>query len=71
VFITEQRRVKMFMDTCGQHFPGNLAILLKSVPQVQGRTGERKFYALALVDEETKARGPGERFLFASSCVKE
>jgi hypothetical protein len=41
-----------------QHFPGNLAIFLKNAPQ--DRPGaERTYYALVLVDEETKSSAKG------------
>ncbi|QRV83455.1 antiviral helicase SKI2 [Ceratobasidium sp. AG-Ba] len=49
-----QGRVIVLQDG---HFPGNLAIFLKNAPQGTGRGAERTYYALALVDRETKARG--------------
>ncbi|KAL5639152.1 hypothetical protein ACGC1H_006609 [Rhizoctonia solani] len=44
-------RVVVLRDT---HFFGNLAIFLKNASE--GKPGERLYYALALVDEQTKAR---------------
>ncbi|CUA76286.1 antiviral helicase SKI2 [Rhizoctonia solani] len=44
-------RVVVLRDT---HFSGNLAIFLKNASD--GKPGERLYYALALVDEQTKAR---------------
>ncbi|CEL53800.1 antiviral helicase SKI2 [Rhizoctonia solani AG-1 IB] len=44
-------RVVVLRDT---HFSGNLAIFLKNA--TEGKPGERLYYALALVDEETKSR---------------
>ncbi|KAJ1301523.1 hypothetical protein OPQ81_008771 [Rhizoctonia solani] len=44
-------RVVVLRDT---HFAGNLAIFLKN--STEGKPGERLYYALALVDEQTKAR---------------
>jgi hypothetical protein len=41
-----------------QHFPGNIAVLLKKAPFVTTNTGvvdrTRMYFALALVDEATK-----------------
>ncbi|CAE6470301.1 unnamed protein product [Rhizoctonia solani] len=48
-------RVVVLRDT---HFSGNLAIFLKSASE--GKPGERLYYALALVDEQTKARSKGQ-----------
>ncbi|KAG8733097.1 hypothetical protein FRC11_008741, partial [Ceratobasidium sp. 423] len=44
-------RVVVLRDT---HFSGNLAIFFKNA--TEGKPGERLYYALALVDEQTKAR---------------
>ncbi|KAF8756225.1 Antiviral helicase [Rhizoctonia solani] len=48
-------RVVVLRDT---HFAGNLAIFLKNAGE--NKPGERLYYALALVDEQTKARSKAQ-----------